>query len=120
MEDKEIKGMNDKACKLLGIKPIKKEISNGVDFTGRYVEVYPNLFNPSNFIKLIELQVSKKLIIGRYFQGSGDYGVPFSNQWYDRKGFFNILIDYLSRTDECFARRKNQIIKKVQQIMWEN
>ena len=82
------------------------------------VEVYPNMTRPENFVKLIELQVSNKLIVGRYLQGSGNYGVPFSNQWYDRESFFAILTDFLSRTDECFARNKNKIKQQAQNTQW--
>jgi len=113
-----MKNKSEELCKLLGISK-QKEISNGVDFTGKYETVYPDFTKPSNFVKLIELQVSKKLIVGRYLQGSGNYGVPFSNQWYDRESFFIILTDYLSRTDKCFARNRNKIIYQAQQIDWE-
>ena len=107
---KELK-LNNKVCEKLGIKK-QSYTAMGEE------EDYPNLFKPNNFIKLIELQVSKNLIVGRYFQGSGEYRVPFSNQWYDRESFFNILLDFVSRTDECFARNKNKIISKLQQTDW--
>lgn len=83
------------------------------------ISKYPDFTKPSNFVKLIELQVSKKLIVGRYLQGSGTYGVPFSNQWYDRESFLIILTDYLSRTDKCFARNRNKIMYKAQQTEWD-
>ena len=105
---------NEKLCKLLGIEKATYE-AMGEECEGDY----PDLSEPNNFIKLIELQVSKKLIVGRYFQGSGEYNVPFSSQWYDRESFFNILIDYLSRADEFSAKRRNQIIRKIQQTDWE-
>ena len=109
-----LKELNKKICEQIGIKKCTYE-AMGEECEGDY----PDLFEPNNFVKLIELQVSKKLIIGRYFQGSGNYGVPFSSQWYDRESFLTILIDYFSRTDECFAKNKNKIIHKIQQTEWE-
>ena len=108
------KELNDKLCEVIGIKKGAYE-AMGEECEGDY----PNLFRPNNFVKLIELQVSKKLIVGRYLQGSGTYGVPFSNQWYDRESFFIILTDYLSRTDKCFARNRNKIMHQAQQTEWE-
>lgn len=72
-------------------------------------KIFPDFHEPSDFVRLVELQVSKKLILGRYLQGSGTYGAPFSQQWYDRRSFLIILADYLSRADECFARNRNKI-----------
>ena len=125
---------NIKLCKLLGIEPKITFWDNrfeGIEIISpialemiptKFIdkkEFYPDLSSPSNFVKLIELQVSKKLTVGRYLQGSGNYKVPFSTQWYDRESFFVIMIDYLSRTGKCFARKKNQIIYKAQQTKWE-
>lgn len=130
-----MKNKSEELAKILGIEP-KEQIFCGIceydedldesDICPHYMAdeckniewIYPDFTKPSNFVKLIELQVSKKLIVGRYLQGSGTYGVPFSNQWYDRESFFNILIDYLSRTDKCFARNRNKIMYKAQQTEW--
>lgn len=121
---------SEELAKLLGIKPQidDKMVCTAMSFqkikSCKQCEyqckhkIYPDFTEPSNFVKLIELKISDKSTVGRYLQGSGTYGVPFSNQWYDRESFLNILIEYLSRTDECFSRNRNKIINKAQKTEW--
>lgn len=48
---------SEKLAKLLGVEPKKQEISNGVEFTGKYIEIYPDFEKPENFMKLQLLQL---------------------------------------------------------------
>lgn len=100
--------INKKICNLCGIKPQIVQ-----DYELNDIELYPDFYEPKNFIKLMELPFTKDLTVGWYIQTPQD-GTFLT--WGDRNTFLNRLINVLRYTE---LRRVNLMRKAIRNAKWE-
>ena len=105
--------INKNICNQCGIKP---EIIQ--DYEMNDIEIYPDFFNPKNFVKLIELHFTKELTVGDYLQS---YNGDLVKRWHDRKTFLKLLNDVLYYTNEFQrVRLMKKAIKNTKWVLQEN
>ena len=104
--------LNKELCNLCNIQP--KVIQ---DYEMNDIIIYPDFFNPNNFVKLMELKVVVKLSIGNLTTFLGEELVGDINKvFYDRKSFLESLISKLKDTKGPLMDKFRERIKHAK---WE-
>lgn len=119
MKSKEEEELNDKLCETIGIEK-QSYIAMGEECEGNY----PNLFEPNNFIKLIECKTPSKSD-STLFAEVTSIAYFFSRHNFElnvRYDFLNMLLHFFNGySDDWLSLRKQKRLKEtIRSIKWED
>ena len=131
--------LSEQICKVCGIEPVyvyyvkifkSNNYYQNVGVSREYVESFfrdfseckprvfkvekrlPDLKQPNNFVKLIELRISKSVSLGNYVRYKSD----ICRSWHNRETFLELLRDLLTNTE---SKRVSIIKQAIRQEQWE-